>query len=367
MKRIVFVVFLVAALAGGAYAVQRSSGAAAPIDPALVHEVQRKDLLIEVVDTAQVRARERVEIKSKVAGQVASVHVVEGARVRKGQLLLRLDPAEYRREVARAEADVAQAQNTLAFAELTLARKEAGLRERGVAQADVDEAGHEVRARRVTLASARVSLESARERLHSTELASPIDGTVLELGIQVGEVVTPGVQQTFEGRPLLVVGDLSVLVVRAELNQIDVAKVALGQAVSLGFDALPEQHATARVTKVAPAAVRPAGKTIDVFPVEATLEHADPSIKPGMSADVRFRIDVRPGVLVLPIEAVLRKNGKAFVTKLVRGPEGAEVREEVEVELGVKNDREYELVRGLGAADRVLVDPASAKANEVEL
>lgn len=367
MKRLVFVVFVVAALAGGAFALQRSSGAAEPIDPALVHAVRTTDLVIEVVDTAQVRPRERVEIKSKIAGQVRSVHVAEGAPVRKGQLLLRLDPAEYRREVARAEAEVAQAQNTLAFAELTLARKEAGLRERGVAQADVDEAGHEVRSRRVALASARVALEAARDRLSSTELVSPIDGTVLELGIQVGEVVTPGVQQTFEGRPLLVVGDLSVLVVRAELNQIDVAKVALGQAVSLGFDALPDQQATARVTKVAPAAVRPQGKTTDVFPVEATLDHAEPHIKPGMTADVRFRIDVRPGVLVVPIEAVVRKDGKAFVIKLVPGPEGTEVREEVEVELGAKNDRELELRRGVAAGDRVLVDPASAKANEVAL
>lgn len=367
MKRLVFVVLVVVALAGGAFAWQRSGSAAAPIDPAQVHEVRAKDLVIEVVDTAQVRPRERVEIKSKIAGQVQSVHVVEGALVRKGQLLLRLDPAEYRREVARAEAEVAQADNALAFAELTLTRKEAGLRDRGVAQADVDEARHEVRARRVALTSARVALEAARDRLRSTELSSPIDGTVLELGIQVGEVVTPGVQQTFEGRPLLVVGDLSVLVVRAELNQIDVAKVALGQAVELGFDALPDQHATARVTKVAPAAVRPQGKTVDVFPVEATLDLAEPRIKPGMSADVRFRIDVRRGVLAVPIEAVLRRDGKAFVTRVVRGPDGADVRQEVEVELGAKNDREHELRGGVAAGDRVLVDPASAKANEVVL
>src|SRR5438105_5418699 len=146
-----------------------------------------------------------------------------------------------------------------------------------------------------------------------------MDGTVIQRGIQPGEVVTPGVQATFEGKPLLTVADLSVLIVKADLNQIDVAKVQLGQKVTLTLDALPGKTYEARITKVAPASTTPKGKDVDVFPVEATLTGADDQIKPGMTADVRVHIDTRHDVLSLPIEAVAKEAGKTFATRILDG------------------------------------------------
>jgi macrolide-specific efflux system membrane fusion protein len=351
---------------GAVYATQRSSASTAPVEEKLRYTVKSKDLVIEVVDTGKVQPKERIEIKSKVAGQVARVAIVEGQKVAKGERLLELDPTDYERDVARADADVAQAKNALELAELTLERKKKGLEARGVAQVDVDIALNEVKAKKVAVKSADVALATAQDRLRYTRIGSPIDGTVIELGIQQGEVVTPGVQQTFEGRPLLVIGDLSTLIVRAELNQIDVAKIALNQTVSLSFDALPDKKITAKVTKIAPAAVKQKNKDVDVFPVEATLDIADPAIKPGMTADVRFLVETKPSVLAVPFEAVLREEGKAYVTKLVKG-EKEEKKEKLEVELGARNDRELEVKKGVAEGDVLFIDPASAAANEVKL
>src|SRR5439155_13276478 len=121
------------------------------------------------------------------------------------------------------------------------------------------------------------------------------------------EVVTPGVQATFEGKALLTVADLSTLLVKADLNQIDVAKVKIGQDVTLTLDALPGRKYEAKITKIAPASTLPKGKDVDVFPVEATLLSRDgeaTGIRPGMTADVRVHIDIKKSVLSLPIEAV---------------------------------------------------------------
>jgi RND family efflux transporter MFP subunit len=307
-----------------------------------------------------------VEIKSKVAGQVVEVLVEEGARVKKGQILLKLDPIDYERETARADADVAQAKNALEYSQLTYERKKRGLQERGVAQIDVDLAANDVKAKTIALKSAEIALATSRDRLRYTQIAAPLDGTVIELGIKVGEVVTPGVQQTFEGRPLLTIGDLSTLLVRSELNQIDIAKIALGQDVILGFDALPGKTFHARVTRSAPAAIKPKGKEIEVFPVEATLIDTDPSIKPGMTADVRFQIETKPGVFAVPIEAVVKDAGKSFVTKIVMA-DGKEKTEKAEITVGTRNDREIEVASGVAEGDKLLIKPASSKENEVEL
>lgn len=369
MKKTSWLLLLLAtSTAGGAafYFSTRSEAGTPIADTALRHRLERRDLMIEVVDTGKVQPKEKVEIKSKVAGQVRRVAVEEGAVVKRGQLLLELDPIDYERDVARAEAEIARSENALEFAKLNLERKKRALQDRGVAQMDVDFAENEVRAKAAELRATSVALATARDRLQYTRVLAPIDGTVIELGIEQGEVVTPGVQQTFEGRPLMTIGDLSTLIVRVELNQIDIAKMKLGQTAELTFDALPGKKYSAVVTKTAPAGVKPKGKEVEVFPVEATLANADPSIKPGMTADVRFSIDVKPGVLSAPIEAVRREAGKSWVTKIVL-QEGKETSEKVEVVVGARNDRELELSSGVAEGDELLVDPGSSKENEVEL
>lgn len=362
----VIVVIVAAGGAAAAFALKADKTDPALLDEKLQHVVEREALVIEVVDTGKVQPGERVEIKSKVAGQVISVEVIEGASVRRGQVMLRLDPTDYEREVARAQAEVERADNALDFAKLDAERKRRALEHRGVAQIDVALAENEERARVIARKSARIALATVRDRLRYTRILAPIDGTVLEVGIEKGEVVTPGVQQTFEGRPLLTIGDLSTLLVRVELNQIDIARIVPKQSVTLTFDALPDRTFEARVSKIAPAAVKPEGQQVEVFPVEATLLDADPAIKPGMSADVRFRVATHPEVLTVPIEAVLKEDDKTFVTRIVKAPEGP-TRAKTEVKLGVRNERVHQVLEGLSEGDKILIEPASAKDNEVEL
>ena len=357
---------VVGATAATGYVTQRSDARGLQIDEALQVDVKRKDLEIEVVDTGKVKPKERVEIKSKVPGQVIEVHAEEGDAVEQGDVLIRLDPVDFQRDVARAEADVAQARNSLEFARLNLARKKRARQDRGVAQIDVDLAENEVRSRAISLRAAEIALATARDRLRYTRITSPISGTVMELNVEKGEVVTPGVQQTFEGRPLLTVGDLSVLIVEADVNQIDIAKIRVGQRAKLAFDAYPDRCFSAIVTKTAPAAVKPEGKKVEMFPVEATLAMADPSVRPGMTADVRIQVEAKKGVFAVPIEAVTREEGKAYVTKIIEA-EGKPTTQRVEVVLGARNDREFELVEGIREGDRLVIDPPSAKDNEVEL
>lgn len=351
---------------GGVYLAQRSSASPPPKDAALRLTLEPKDLVIEIIDTGKVQPKEKIEVKSKVAGQVTALKTDAGFRVKKGELLLELDPTDYQRDVARAAAEVAQAKNAVEFAQLTLDRKLKGLEGRGVAQTDVDFAANELKSKRVALQSAEISQATALDRLRYTRILAPIDGTVMELNIQQGEVVTPGVQQTFEGRALLTIGDLNTLIVRAELNQIDVAKIALGRPATLTLDALPGQTFTAEVTKIAPAAVKPKGKEVEVFPVEATLRSPSPAIKPGMTADVRFLIDTRPQTLSVPIEALLKEGGKNYLTLIVMKG-GQEEHEKREVQLGTRSDREVEITAGAAAGDTILINPGSAAANEVAL
>lgn len=354
---------------GGIVLAVAKRGGAGPkeLDPSLITVVKRGDLAIDVLETGKVQPREKVEIKSKVPGQVSKIFVDAGDKVKKGELLLQLDPVDYQRSVNKAEADVAAAKNALEFAQLQLDRRKKGLAERGVAQMDVDTAAADVRAKQVALKQAEVAFNAASDQLHYTRITSPINGTVTERGIQPGEVVTPGVQATFEGKALLTVSDLSTLLVKVDLNQIDVAKVKLGQKVTVTLDALPGKTYEATITKIAPASITPKDKQVDVFPVEATLTTADPLIKPGMTADVRIHIETRPHVLSLPIEAVVKDGGKHYVTKVLPAADGKQKTDKVEVKVGARNDRALEIVSGIAEGDKVLIKPGSSADNEYKM
>jgi macrolide-specific efflux system membrane fusion protein len=346
---------------------KRGSAGPKELDQSLITAVKRGDLPIDVLETGKVQPREKVEIKSKVAGQVLKVFVDAGQQVKKGQALLQLDPTDYERDVSRTEADVAAAKNALEFSQLSLDRRQKGLEQRGVAQMDVDTAASDVRAKKVAVQLTTVAYNAASDRLRYTRILSPMDGTITERGIQPGEVVTPGVQATFEGKALLTVADLSTLLVKVDLNQIDVAKVTLGQKVSITLDALPGKAYEAVITKIAPASITPKDKQVDVFPVEATLAKSDALIKPGMTADVRIHIEKKEKVLALPIEAVVKEGGKQFVQKVVMGEKGKQKTEKVEVKVGARNDREVEIASGIVEGDKVLIKPGSSAENEYKM
>jgi macrolide-specific efflux system membrane fusion protein len=342
-------------------------GRVANLDQKMIVTATRGDLEISVMELGKIEPLEKVAIKSKVAGQVEKVLVDEGDKVKKGQLLLYLDPNDFNRAVTRAKHDVEREQAGLELATLTLERKKRGFAERGVAQADVDMAESEVKTRRATVAQAKATLATAADQLRYSRIVASMDGTITQRTIRPGETVVPGFAATLDDRSLMVLSDLSALIAKTELNQIDVAKVRLGQRVTLTLDALPGKTFKAKVTKIAPASTLPKGKDVEVFPIEATLEpEGTQVIKPGMTADVKIHVETKPGVLKLPIEAVIKEKGKSYANRITDDPRGGgrTKQSRVEVKVGARNDREIEVTDGLHAGDRVLIRPASADANE---
>lgn len=338
---------------------------AAANDPSLIARVERGDLEISVVELGRIEPREKVGVKSKVAGQVDRLLVDEGDMVKKGQLLLVLDPIDFQRNVVRAEQEVQKAQAAVELAQITLDRRQRGLNDRAVSQADVDLSENDLKTKKIGLLQAKESLATAQDQLRFSRIVAPLDGTVTQRTVRVGETVVPGSMATLDSTALLTVSDLTVLIAKADLNQIDVAKVRLGQQVTLTLDALPGKKFRATVSKIAPASVLPKGKEVEVFPVEATLaKEGTEVIKPGMTADVRIHIDTRKDVLRLPIEAVVKEKGKNYVTRVEEGEKGKLRSLKTEVEVGARNDRDQEITSGVKQGDRVLIKPPSADANE---
>ncbi|MEB3195709.1 MAG: HlyD family efflux transporter periplasmic adaptor subunit [Candidatus Sericytochromatia bacterium] len=378
----------------------------------------RGDLTLRVSETGRVQPLTKVDIRAKVAGQVAEVRVKEGQRVKRGEVLLTIESRDYARALAQADADLAMVRAELealqagprreevAEARALLAEARARARqareerhrarqalavgaltprEWGIAQAD-DERGQasveaaasrlarlgagarapELAQVRARLRKAEVARQAAWDQLSDTTVRSPLTGTVIHRAIEVGEMVTPGGASQSAGSPLLTVADLGRLVVESEVNQADIARVSLGQPVQVRLETLSGKTLQGQVYKLAPAAEpHPTQRELLLFPVQVLLSTSDTqaqsALRPGMRADLDILTAERKNVVLLPVEAVRRKpDRRAEVSWLPAGKRDLSAIQTREVFLGAQSDSQVEIRQGLESGDLVYIDPTSA-------
>jgi multidrug efflux system membrane fusion protein len=142
--------------------------------------------------SGRLEAVERVDIRSRVAGAVSSVHFVEGALVKRGDLLITIDPAPYAAEVERAEAQVVAAQARVTFTKSERARSQRLWDESAIARRELDERTNAQNEAEANLRAAQAALQSARLNLGYTQVRAPVSGRVGKLEITVGNLIAAG-------------------------------------------------------------------------------------------------------------------------------------------------------------------------------
>ena len=201
MKRIQIVAATIAALAvlsGGALYLRSSNAetkpaAAAPQAlPVPVAVIDQQEVLTWDEFSGRLEAVERVDVRSRVAGQVKSVHFTEGALVKSGDLLVRIDPDPYAAEVDRAQAQVVAAQARLSYAKSEHQRARRLWEESAIAQRELDERVNAEQEADANLRAAQAALQSAKLNLQYTEVRAPVSGRVGRLDVTVGNLVAAG-------------------------------------------------------------------------------------------------------------------------------------------------------------------------------
>jgi HlyD family secretion protein len=320
------------------------------IDEALVRVVGKGELVDDVSESGKIKPSFDVDIKAKVSGEVAAVHVVEGQAVKKGDLLMTLVDTDYARNLQLSRVSVREAQLQVEAAELDERRKKAAFGSRGISEAEYDASVRQVDLARVQRERTRVQLATAQDQLDYTKIVSPIDGVVIVRSVEPGELVTAGVSATANGAASLTIAQIDRLLLELDLNQVDVARVEIGQVARVLLDAYPGVEVPGTVTSLAAAGHLDSTRGVDVFTVKVELDPstAGVQIKPGMTAEVRIRVGAWTDVVKVPAETVFEEDGKSYVYKV----EG-DARVKTEVSVGHRSDREVEITQGLAEGDKI--------------
>jgi len=318
-----------------------------------------------------VTARRRATVSSKITGKVVEVNVEEGMRVRKGQVLARLDDSVIRASLGLVQAQVeaskravTEAEVRLKEAQLTLDRRTQLLRDRVVTQADVDAARAEVdslKARiraltqQVTVAEQQVAVTETN--LADTVIRAPFSGVAISKDAQPGEMVSPvSAGGGFTRTGICTIVDMSSLEVEVDVSESYINRVTDGQIVTAVLDAYPDWQIPARVITTVPAADRQKATVL----VRIAFDELDPRILPDMGVKVTFlrNADEDPLPAARPValvpKAAVRQDGDRSYVFVLRP--GDVVERRAVTTAGTDADR-IEVTAGLTAGERVVVSP----------
>lgn len=226
--------------------------------------------------TGVVMAERSVTLSAKIVGRVSSVSAEEGDRVDGGEILVDIEDAELRANLAAAQARLRMEELNWAHQE-KLAERIRNLREQGTVSAEnLDDANFKVNVAEQSVASAKAEIARARAMLAETKIRAPYAGVIIRRDVEPGDVTAPG-------EPLLVLEDHGILKLRTSVKEQDIARIETGQTVTVTIDALDGLALTATVTKIIPSG----DLSTHEFVVEATLpEHDD--VYPGMFGKAAF-------------------------------------------------------------------------------
>ena len=303
--------------------VRRGSGAQTAVQAG---DVKRGSIASTVRAPGRVQPETQVKLSANVPGQVVRLAVREGDPVRKGQFLLQIDDTQYRAQVREATAALAGARSNLRLAEASseqsdasYKRKEALFAQNLVSPEELDVARTLRNTDRARLDAAREEIDRAeaglqltQDNLRKTRFESPLDGTVTQLSIEQSEIVVIGTMNN-PGTVILTVADLSRMEVEADVDETDVAAVAVGHTAEIRVDALPDTVLTGLVTEIANSPFIANLETQEQqtnFEVDVRIDRPPATLRPGMTADVEIRTARKESVLVVPIQSVVVRTPK---------------------------------------------------------
>lgn len=287
----------------------------------------RRDLSRTATVVAPVEPVRMIGVNSLMSGTVLALHAQEGDRVRAGQLLAELDARETRAQLERARA-------VLASAEAAFERNKQLYATQIITATEFDQS-------RSAYEVAKSDVEVWRTRLEFSRISAPSAALVTAKHIEAGSAVSPN-QRAFD------LADVSQLVVRVRLSELDVVHLRPGATLDVSLDAYPDVRFPGRIRRVFPSAELQSR----LVPVEVALGPVPPGlgVRPGFLARVTFALDRRTGALAVPAPAVGVGEGGAYVfvvqaDSLVRKT----------VTLGISVEGWVEISQGLREGELVVV------------
>jgi HlyD family secretion protein len=305
-KVIILLIIVIVIIAAGLFLYLKGNGKDAAFK---TEKVSRGEIKSVVTATGTVNAVTTVSVGSQVSGTIKRLMVDYNSPVKKDQLLAQIDPSTFQAQVDQAMANLWSAKANMEKAAVatldarrTLQRSKDLFAQNFIARSDLDtaetnalSAEAQQKVSQAQVGQAQAALKIAETNLQYTNILSPVNGTVISRSVDIGQTVAASFQT-----PTLfsIAQDLTKMQIDTNVDEADIGKILVGQAVSFTVDAYPDTIFTGKV-----AVVRNAPITVSnvvTYDVVIQVENPQLKLKPGMTANVSITIEIHPDVLRIP-------------------------------------------------------------------
>ena len=310
--------------------------------------VKPANIAEEIVAVGRLRAVFSTELRAELSGRIVKISVTDGQAVKREQEILRLDQQDILTQLQEAERNIEASKLKMQRAKREFDRQKELQARNLITPKDFEEV-------RVTLSLAEneaavyeARAANLRDKLTKTIIRAPHDGTLLLRDLTEGQLVTSAAAQN-GGTLLGEVADLSALMVRTNINEIDVARLKVADVARVRVDSLRNMMMAGEIKRIATTATETPGDRTRVFPVDVVLDESDARLRPGMSATVMFTLAHVENVPSVPLSGVF-SNADSVRYVFLRKGEGFEVRG---IDIGIADTRRVQILSGLEAGDEV--------------
>ena len=399
-KITIFTILVLVLAIGGTVAIKASGKDKKPPEsPVKTGKAEIGDVQVKVTEVGTVEPEVKVEVKSAISGKVIEIVHRDGDVVQRGTVLARVEPdlsqaqslADTKNSVASAEIRFADAkkkfdENNKLFSQGLLAPTQHRDVETEYLEArqEVDKA-HEKYA---LVEKSGIPISQSAANFKGSNVVAPMDGVVLTKNVEIGESITSGVSSFNAGTVLFTVADVSRMIVKAGVNEVDIGKIRVGMPVKVTLDAYPKVAFKGKIDRIAPA-VR-IDEKVRVFDVEIRLDAQGRELRSGMTANIEVLGEQKQKVLTVPVEAVYKRDDqevvyvkkaidpKAFAEEAKKEKKSGDAKKEDKdawkkffdkrvVTTGLADNAKVEILAGLKSGEEVaLEDPTLTKKDKEE-
>ncbi len=297
-------------------------------------------------------ARRKAAVASKGTGRLVFLAVEEGDKVKKGQVIARLEDSDVAATRDRARENLKLAEADLYDAKTNLERTRILLQKNAIAAVEVDVADARYKRVVASIEAAKYGVREAEVAVENTRIIAPFDGTVLKKNADIGEIVAPLAGAVSSKAAVVTIADMSSLEVDADVSEANITRVSAQQNCEITLDAYPQQRYPGYVSNIVPTADRAKATVM----VKIKFKEYDQRVLPEMGAKITFlaagstadMTNVKP-LLTVPAAAVASRDGRQFVYQISNDRAA-----EVPVTTGRKVGNFIEITGGLKEGDKVI-------------
>jgi HlyD family secretion protein len=359
LGRTLLILVILAAGSAGVYAWTRSGKKNA--NGLKEVEVTTGSIVEKAVAVGQIQPRQKFQVKSKISGIVRRTLVEVGDTVRAGDALFEIGPDPTPLEVTEVDRRVESAEASFRRAESDYQRALELSRSGVLPKSEVDAKKEAFELARVALTKAQQDRELTRRgNLSATEaresiIRAPAGGTVLTRTVNVGDPIVP-LTSYQPGTEMATVADMSDLIFKGTVDEIDVGKLSVGMTARIKVGALPTDVVTGKVSRIAPQAQQKEGATL--FDVEIELDPGQKiTLRAGYSANADVIIREKKDVLTIPERLVTFDDGGKKTTVELASSDPKTEPKKAEIKTGISDGLNIEVISGLKKGDKLVERP----------